>query len=105
MSNKGYAIEQAFVNLDAFTPGGEFAPFDVLPSWDYLALAQAFGAKCMRVETEDALEAALSEIKGLTGTTVLVEVVILEKDLAPQLKRLAKPPAAQRKYYRTPMPE
>jgi indolepyruvate decarboxylase len=105
MSNKGYAIEQAFVNLEAFEPGGEFAPFDVLPSWDYLALAQAFGAKGMRVETEDALEAALAEIKDLTGTTVLVEVVISPNDLAPQLKRLAKPPAAQRKYYRTPMPE
>src|SRR5205085_2055764 len=44
MSNNVYAIEQAFVGPEAFKPGGEFAPFDVLEPWDYLALAQAFGA-------------------------------------------------------------
>jgi indolepyruvate decarboxylase len=35
MSNHGYAIEQAFVDLNAFKPGGKFAPFDDLPTWDY----------------------------------------------------------------------
>jgi TPP-dependent 2-oxoacid decarboxylase len=43
MSNKGYAIEQAFVDINAFKPNGTFAPFDVLPTWDYLALAKSFG--------------------------------------------------------------
>ena len=105
MSNKGYAIEQAFVNLDAFTPGGEFAPFDVLPDWDYLALARAFGARGYRADSEESLAAALAEIKDQTGVTALVEVVIPQKDLAPQLKRLAQPPPPMRKYYRTPIPE
>ncbi len=49
MSNRGYAIEQAFVDLEAFDPHGVFAPFDNLPTWDYLALAQAFGARGVRL--------------------------------------------------------
>src|SRR5207237_9446838 len=42
LSNDVYAIEQAFVDIEAFTPTGQFAPFDELPPWDYAALAQAF---------------------------------------------------------------
>jgi indolepyruvate decarboxylase len=89
MSNRGYAIEQAFVNLDAFTPQGEFAPFDILPTWDYLALAQAFGARGWRVKTLAELQTALQEVETLQDVPALVEVVIPQKDLAPQLKRLA----------------
>ena len=51
MSNRGYAIEQAFVDLAAFAPGGQFAAFDELPCWDYLALARAFGGRGARAET------------------------------------------------------
>jgi indolepyruvate decarboxylase len=101
MSNKGYAIEQAFVNLDAFTPEGEFAAYDVLPDWDYLALAQAFGARGFRACTSEELAGVLDEVKDLKGIPALIEVVIPEKDLAPQLKRLATPPPALRKQGRT----
>jgi indolepyruvate decarboxylase len=101
MSNRGYAIEQAFVNLDGFTPEGEFAAYDLLPTWDYLALAKAFGAKGYRVETAEALAGVLAEVKGLTGVPALIEVVIPDKDLAPQLKRLATPPPALRRQGRT----
>jgi indolepyruvate decarboxylase len=101
MSNKGYAIEQAFVNLDAFGPGGEFAPYDVLPAWDYCALAKAFGAKGFRAETSEDLAGVLAEVRDLTGVPALIEVVIPDKDLAPQLKRLATPPPALRKQGRT----
>ncbi|MET1111326.1 MAG: thiamine pyrophosphate-binding protein [Allosphingosinicella sp.] len=101
MSNRGYAIEQAFVNLDGFTPDGSFAPYDVLPAWDYLALAKAFGAKGYRVETAGELAEVLGEVRDLTGVPALIEVVIPEKDLAPQLKRLATPPPALRKQGRT----
>ncbi len=104
MSNKGYAIEQAFVDIKAFTPEGAFAPFDVLPSWDYIALAKAFGAQGYCVKTVDQLAAALAEIRDLEGVPALVEVVIPEKDLAPQLARLAAPPPPLRKYARTPAP-
>ena len=101
MSNRGYAIEQAFVNLDGFTPDGEFAAYDVLPVWDYLALAKAFGARGFRVETTDELAAVLGEVRDLTGVPALIEVVIPDKDLAPQLKRLATPPPALRRQGRT----
>jgi len=45
MSNHAYAIEQAFVDANAFTSIGEFAPFDLLPEWDYIGLAKAFGRR------------------------------------------------------------
>lgn len=102
MSNKGYAIEQAFVDIDAFTPKGTFAPFDVLPAWDYLALAKAFGAKGYRARTVKELRGVLAKVRALEDVPALVEVVIPEKDLAPQLKRLAEPPPPLRKYGRTP---
>ncbi|HYW17596.1 MAG TPA: thiamine pyrophosphate-binding protein [Allosphingosinicella sp.] len=101
MSNRGYAIEQAFVNLDAFEPEGEFAAYDVLPVWDYLALAKAFGARGFRVETADQLAAVLGQVRDLRGVPALIEVVIPDKDLAPQLKRLATPPPALRRQGRT----
>jgi indolepyruvate decarboxylase len=102
MSNKGYAIEQAFVDINAFKPNGTFAPFDVLPTWDYLALAKAFGARGYRAKTVKELRGVLAKVRNLQDAPALVEVVIPEKDLAPQLKRLAEPPPALRKYGRTP---
>jgi indolepyruvate decarboxylase len=98
MSHDAYAIEQAFVNIKAFTPRGQFAPFDVLPPWDYVALARAFGARGYRVATVAELRAVLAELKGLEGVPALVETVIPQKDLAPQLKRLAETPPETRKY-------
>ena len=75
MSNHVYAIEQAFVNLDAFRPGGKFAPYDVLPVWNYVALAEGFGAKGFRVETVGDLERVLNEeLKHETKLPALVEV-------------------------------
>ena len=98
MSNEAYAIEQAFVDIKAFTPQGQFAPFDVLPSWDYPALARAFGAKGYRASTVAELRAVLNEVKDLQGMPALVEIAIPQKDLAPQLKRLAETPPTSRKY-------
>jgi indolepyruvate decarboxylase len=92
MSNRGYAIEQAFVDLDAFKPGGHFAPYDDLPAWDYAALAAAFGAHALRVERVDELLNLLAELPGRSGGPLLVEVVIPKQDLPPQLERLAQLP-------------
>jgi indolepyruvate decarboxylase len=100
MSNDGYAIEQAFVDIKAFTPQGQFAPFDILPSWDYLSLAQAFGARGYRTQTVEDLRGVLADLKNLKDVPALVEVVIPQKDLAPQLKRLAEPPPEKRMYRR-----
>jgi indolepyruvate decarboxylase len=98
LSNNAYAIEQAFVDIKAFTPETEFAPFDVLPSWDYQALAQSFGARGFRANSVAELRAVLSDLKKLKNVPALVEIVIPQKDLAPQLKRLAEPPPDLRKY-------
>jgi indolepyruvate decarboxylase len=98
LGNEVYAIEQAFVDIEAFTPNGQFAPFDVLAPWDYVALAQAFGAKGYTVATVAELRDTLAEVKAVEDAPALVEVVIPQKDLAPQLKRLAEPPPETRKY-------
>ena len=100
MSNQAYAIEQAFVDIKAFKPRHPFAAFDLLPAWDYLALAQAFGVKGYRVATVQELRGVLTEVRDLKDVPALVEVVIPQKDLAPQLKRLAEPPPQLRKYGR-----
>ncbi len=94
MSNQVYAIEQVYVDITAFEPGPQhkFDTFDILPKWDYLALAKAFGARGFRVETIDQLKAALAEIKGIKNQPSLVEVVIPEKDLPRQMYRLGTEP-------------
>ncbi len=89
MSNGGYAIEQAFVDIQAFTPKGSYAPFDILPTWDYLALAKAFGAKGYVVESVGQLRKLLKKLETMDGVPSLVEVKIPLKDLPPQLCRLA----------------
>ena len=101
MSNDAYAIEQAFVDINAFKPDGEFAPFDLLPAWDYPALAKGFGAKGYRVKTVGELEGVLTELQDVKDAPALVEVVIPQKDLAPQLARLAGAPPMTAKYHRT----
>jgi indolepyruvate decarboxylase len=92
MSNAVYAIEQVYVDITAFEPGPEhkFDAFDILPKWDYLALAKAFGAKGYRVQTISELNAVLHELKKPTTWPSLVEVVIPEKDLPGQMRRLGE---------------
>jgi indolepyruvate decarboxylase len=100
MRNNVYAIEQAFVDISAFTPEGTFAAFDVLPPWDYQALAVAFGARGLRAASLGELQEVLSGLGARGSAPALVEVVIPEKDLAPQLRRLAETPPPLSKYRR-----
>jgi indolepyruvate decarboxylase len=92
MSNGVYAIEQVYVDMTSFEPGPShrFDTFDILPKWDYLALAQAFGAKGYRAETVTELKAVLKELKKPTDRPSLVEIVIPEKDLPAQMRRLGE---------------
>lgn len=87
MSNQVYAIEQVYVDMSAFQTG-KFDTFDILPHWDYLALAQAYGAEGFRVQTVSELQAALPKIWKVKGRPALVEVVIPALDLPGQMKRL-----------------
>lgn len=90
MSNGVYAIEQVYVDMTAFEPGPQhkFDAFDILPKWDYMALAQAFGAKGYRVTTVNELKSVLRRLKNRGTKPILVEVVIPQKDLPGQMQRL-----------------
>ena len=90
ISNGVYAIEQVYVDMSSFNPGpkNKFDTFDILPKWDYLALAKAFGANGYSVNTVTQLNAVLEKIKNITDKPTLVEVVIPEKDLPGQMRRL-----------------
>jgi indolepyruvate decarboxylase len=90
MSNGVYAIEQVYVDMDSFKPGPQhkFDAFDILPKWDYLALAKAFGAEGHIVKTIKELDALLEKLKTKTSKPTLVQVVIPEKDLPGQMRRL-----------------
>ena len=94
ISNGVYAIEQVYVDITAFEsgPSHKSDTFDNLPKWDYMALAQAFGAKGYRVSTIKELNAALNDIKKLTKQPALVEVIVPEKDLPLQMYRLGIEP-------------
>ncbi|MFQ3245209.1 MAG: indolepyruvate decarboxylase [Arenicella sp.] len=90
MNNGVYAVEQVFVDLDAFKEGSEhkFDEFDILPKWDYHALAKGFGAHHHRAETVAELNHVLDKLKRDTDRPTLVEIIIPEKDLAQQMGRL-----------------
>jgi indolepyruvate decarboxylase len=90
MSNGVYAIEQVYVDMSSFEPGPQhkFDAFDILPKWDYLALAKAFGAEGHTVKTIKELDAVLEKLKTKTNKPTLVQVVIPEKDLPGQMRRL-----------------
>ena len=92
ISNGVYAIEQVYVNLASFEPGPEhkFDAFDILPKWDYMALAQAFGAAGFRARNIHELQGVLRSVKDLKDQPALVEIIIPEKDLAGQMKRLGE---------------
>jgi len=90
MSNAVYAIEQVYVDITSFEPGPQhqFDSFDILPQWDYLALAKAYGARGFRVTTIDELNRTLHALQSLHDQPALVEVVIPQKDLPRQMYRL-----------------
>lgn len=90
MSNAVYAIEQVYVDITSFEPGPQhrFDTFDILPQWDYLALAKAYGARGFRVTTVDELDHTLHALQSLHDQPALVEVVIPQKDLPRQMYRL-----------------
>jgi indolepyruvate decarboxylase len=94
MSNQVYAIEQVYVDINSFNPGPEnkFDTFDILPKWDYMALAKAFNADGHRVETIDELNNLLKTLAYTVDKPTLVEVVIPQKDLPGQMYRLGTMP-------------
>ncbi|WPV69214.1 alpha-keto acid decarboxylase family protein [Chitinophaga sp. LS1] len=92
MSNGVYAIEQVYVDVKAFQPssGVPFDAFDILPKWDYAALAKAFGAESFCAETVSDLKSILPKLKALKNKPALVEVIIPYNDLPGQMNRLGE---------------
>lgn len=90
MSNGVYAIEQVFVDMDAFKAGkkNKFDAFDILPNWDYAALAKGFGADHYKATKVSELQDVFKKLKKRGKTPTLVEVVLPEKNLAQQMKRI-----------------
>jgi indolepyruvate decarboxylase len=76
--------------MTSFEPGPEhkFDAFDILPKWDYMALAKAFSVEGHSVKTIHELNAVLEKLKVRSDKPTLVEVVIPEKDLPGQMRRL-----------------
>lgn len=92
MSNGVYAIEQVYVDMTAFQPGPEhkFDAFDILPKWDFMALARAYGAAGFQARTIEELHTVLQAVACLEDKPALVEIIIPEKDLPGQMKRLGE---------------
>ncbi len=84
------AIKQVFVDLDSFKAGKQykFNEFDILPEWNYEALASGFGAHHHRAKTIHELDHVLKALKKKTDRPALVEIILPEKDLAQQMYRL-----------------
>jgi len=94
MNNGVYAIEQVFVDLDAFEAGPDhkFDEFDILGKWDYMALAKAYGAIGHQVHDVDGLHRVLAETAirapKESRKPILIELNIPKKNLASQMGRL-----------------
>lgn len=91
MNNGVYAVEQVFVDPRAFSPssGVPFDEFDILPKWDYEALAKAFGARYQRAATVDELDEVLCALQDEKDLPTIVNVVIPKNNLPLQMARIA----------------
>jgi indolepyruvate decarboxylase len=90
MNNSIYGIEQALIDDTAFSNPAAFKSYNLFPTWDYLALAQAFGVSGYKVTTLTELKALLPTLKANKNKVSLVEVVIPATDLPRQIKNLAE---------------
>jgi len=95
MSNAFLGIQQFLTGPGFYNQNEEPDYFNVIPSWDYGALATAFGVKFFQIKTVGQLESALGEVAEENVKPCLLEVVLDPKDLpdsvADALPRLAPP--------------
>jgi indolepyruvate decarboxylase len=87
LANGLYAIEQYLIDKTYFganPPAAQF--FNELPVWDYVKLAEAFGARGFAVATDGQLRQALAAIDGLKDVPALVAVKLAPHDLPEELK-------------------
>jgi indolepyruvate decarboxylase len=70
--------------------------FNVLPQWDYISLATAFGAAGARVTNMDELEKALKLVEQTKDKPCLVELVLDERDLPRSVRDALENPVPKR---------
>jgi indolepyruvate decarboxylase len=82
-----YGIEQFLIDANYYA-NPEQAPvfFNQLFSWDYAALARAFGAWGLKVTTLAELEEALDEVLAIKNQPALIAVKLSPKDLPDHLR-------------------
>lgn len=91
MNNKVYAVEQVFVDPRAFDPdsGVPFDDFDILPNWNYKALAEAFGARYQQAATVAELDSVLCAVNDEKELPTIVNITIPKHNLPLQMARIA----------------
>jgi indolepyruvate decarboxylase len=96
--NGVYAVEQYLVDKQVLPAEEQFFPnqgvtpsfFDILPRWDYVQLAKAFGGVGYAVCTHAQLEASLGELAGVRELPAIVAVRLDPRDL-PEALRITFP--------------
>ena len=102
VDNEIYGIEQALVDLGPFgTPPTDFRPYNVLPRWDYVKLAESMGAVGIHARTVAGLRNALERAKGRKDDLTVIAVKIPKDDLPDAIRALASDTG----YPRNPCPE
>lgn len=96
LDNGTYGLEQAFMGtgLQAYVPteNGYAAPitgYNVIPRWDYVAIAAAMGMAGEKAETVGALQAAMRRARARRAPT-LIQAVLGERDMPQRIKDLAQ---------------
>jgi indolepyruvate decarboxylase len=87
-NNSLYGIEQYLVDNTFYAPGGTRPPefFNRLAAWNYVKLAEAFGALGFRATTTQELDAALAQVASLKDVPALVDVELDPKDLPAEIR-------------------
>ena len=90
LANGLYGIEQFLVNPNPFrTPPESYPdgleddpyPYNLLPDWDLVALAQAFGAVGRSVATVTELREVMADVRSRPGRNFVIEVRVPQRDL------------------------
>lgn len=103
MNNGTYGIEQYIVNPNPYreTPvqypekpkssdlQNHIYPYNKLPSWNFMAFAETFGAKGIKVETTEDMQSAMQTITEHPEDRFLVEVCLPANDSPGQLSTSA----------------
>src|SRR5262249_46475547 len=81
--NNGIMGIQQFMGNPGYyeDPGAQPDYYNVLPRWDYGALAQGFGALYARATTLAELQEALRSAAEIADRPILIDVVLDQKDI------------------------